>query len=183
MQKDYKVLDGETLQDVSVKLYGSIEYQYLLLNDNNINISTNISGLTLKYNDSLISFVPNNVQANNVISTTQNSVIGVDGQSIFDVAIQTQGTMENVIELMDSNNIDFLTLNSVKSKLIIYYENKIKNRLIYNFMQNLGTSAGSTITHKVGGGSFNGSFNGSYDSTKGNNIIKSFNKSFSNSFK
>jgi len=182
MLKEYKVLNGETIQDVTVKLYGSIDYQFLLISQNNISISTDITDLILKYDDSIITTIPNNIQANNAISTTQNSVLGVEGQSIFDVAIQTQGTMDNVIELMDSNNISFIQLNSVKSKVIIYYENKIKNRLIYNFMQNLGTSAGSTITQNVGGGSFNGSFNGSFDRTRGK-LIKSFNRSFSKSFK
>jgi hypothetical protein len=37
MQKEYKVQKGESLQDVVLKLYGSLEYQSKFIDDNNLN--------------------------------------------------------------------------------------------------------------------------------------------------
>ena len=163
MQNVYKVQYGETLQDVCIKLYGSLEYQTKLMSDNDVNLYDDLTGATLVYDPSIILTLPKAIQSDTTTDTTQLSVIGIDRQSVFDIAVQSHGTLENIVSLLDANGLSFQNMNNVKQKQFIYYTTDIKNYPLYNFMQNLGTSAGSVIndTGKQGG-SFNGSFNLSF---------------------
>ena len=182
MQSVYKVQQGETLQDVTVKLYGSLDYQIKLMSDNGVNLYDDLTGISLIYDTTIITAIPKTIQSNTTIDNTKLNIIGIDRQSIFDIAIQSHGTLENIVALLDYNGHSLNDMNNVKQKKFIYYTTDIKNYPLYNFMQNLGTSAGSVLTNVIAGGSFNGAFDISFDGSNGKNGV-AYNKSFSKSFK
>jgi hypothetical protein len=182
MQSVYKVQNGETLQDVCIKLYGSLEYQTKLMSDNGINLYDDITGESLVYDPTIILTLPKAIQSNTTKDTTQLSVVGIDRQSVFDIAIQSHGSLENIVSLLNSNGLTFSDMNNVKQKEFIYYTTDVKNYPLYNFMQNLGTSAGSVITKIVAGGSFNNAFDLSFDGSNGKTGV-AYNKSFNKAFK
>jgi len=54
MQVGYKIQYGQSIYDVCLMLYGSLDYLFTFLTDNNLTLSsTNITGLTIYYNNTL----------------------------------------------------------------------------------------------------------------------------------
>ena len=105
----YVIKYGESIIDVSVKLYGTptyvfdlIELNPLLLDVNN----TSIVGLEIDYNE--IIFIANEVLTNTDVVTVKNVTIG-DYQSVFDLSLQLYGSVEKVFDVLKLANISDLT--------------------------------------------------------------------------
>ena len=163
MQLEYKVLNGQTIEDVAVLTYGSIDFVSQLITDNNLTFDSDITGLTLIWDNTLTNTIPSSINVNNtIIESDLSSVIGQYGQSFYDVAIHTQATIENVIQLAIDNNISINNLNDIKGLEITYSKSNIKNFAIYNFISNLNTGVSSGLL-TTGKGSFNDSFNISFN--------------------
>jgi len=105
----YKVLDGETIYDVALKLYGSVDYAGTLCVDNNLSLNDNIEGLQLVYDASVK--VNNNVPFNYSAQTERNvpaKFRAMDGMSIWDVCLNTIGGFEGIVDLAKSGGIQII---------------------------------------------------------------------------
>ncbi len=94
--------NDKNIFDVALEVYGDISYAIKLVNDNTINLSTNdITGLNLTFDETIkeTKVIPP-IKPNNT-----KSIFTTDGQSIFDVAILTSGSMDSIFDLIQSNNI------------------------------------------------------------------------------
>jgi len=110
----YVIKYGESLVDVSLKLYGDISYVFDLIKLNPLleNIdNTNIVGLEIVYN--AIEKQPVIVAIKNTKTITKNVTIG-EKQSIFDLSLQIYGSVENAFDVLKKANVE--SLNSVDIK-------------------------------------------------------------------
>lgn len=135
----YKVMEGQTLYDIALMLYGSMESVMDLMLMNGItDINSLPSEITYTVQDNYITRYLNKTvtTASELIETTEYSLQYVDTgsgnnqvykkpdvfrriytvqaeQNIFDIATQLSGTMEGVIEFMLNNGLTFdSTLNA-----------------------------------------------------------------------
>jgi len=105
----YVVKYGETLSDISVKLYGDASYVFELIKWNSTlsNISdVGIEGLNLYYEPIIKSaFKP--VES---VSSVVNKVVTIkENQSIFDISLQIYGTTERVFDVLKLSNKSDIT--------------------------------------------------------------------------
>lgn len=127
----YTIKYGETLLDVSVKLYGDVTYVYNLVkwNSSLTSISdTNIVGLEIYYEPIIkSSFKPVVTD----IKKVEKNVTITDSQTVFDVSLQVYGTIEKAFDLIKLASIDEIgeiELAGVNFSYE-YIENKITNYL------------------------------------------------------
>lgn len=65
---------------------------------------------------------------------TTASINGLDGQSIFDIALMTYGSTEFLIKLLQDSNIDSINTGSVYGYSFTYDKNLISDVAVYNHM-------------------------------------------------
>jgi len=162
MLREIKVQDGQNIEDICVLTYGSTEYLTELLSMNGLTFDSDVTGLTLVWDDSLSYNVPSSIDSGKINTTSSIlSWVGFDGQTMYDVALQTQTTLESIVKLSLDNNISLNSINDVKGRIINYSKLNIKDYALYNFIANIKTGISSSITI-VSGKAFNKSFNMSF---------------------
>lgn len=110
----YMIKYGETLIDVSLKLYGDISYVFELIKLNptleNID-NTNIVGLQIDYN--AVIKQPTIVAIKQPKKIVKNVTIG-ENQNIFDLSLQIYGTVEQAFSVLNITNIDSINDTEIK---------------------------------------------------------------------
>jgi hypothetical protein len=90
---NYKPTEGETIYDVSVKLYGDMTLGLNeLLTTNNITLDTDIVGLNLTYDETATRPFPRQPLVK--IVGTKGSYKSQENQSVYDLSIQLYGSIE-----------------------------------------------------------------------------------------
>jgi len=136
----YKVLNNENIYLLANKLYGSLEYVYNLIIDNDIeDITADLVGTDLYYDESVKASNKQPLELKPILSTNnKRTYIVGQKQSIFDVVMNTTGDYQSLITFAVDNNIADLTdINSVQS--VTYNNNNnafrdwaIKNKVIFS---------------------------------------------------
>lgn len=111
----YTIKYGESLVDVSLKLYGDISYVFDLIKLNPIlqNIdNTAIVGLEIDYNT--IEKQPIIAAIKPVKKVVKNVTI-LDKQNIFDLSLQIYGTIENVFDVLKLSGVESINDNEIKA--------------------------------------------------------------------
>jgi len=122
----YTIKYGESIFDVSTKIYGNINnvFYLILLNPilDNVN-NTNITGLTINYVD-----IPQSrfITKTNEIFKPQKSVTIKENQSIFDVSLQIYGNIEQVFDIVNNSEIDNINETEIKGITYKYDYNNTK---------------------------------------------------------
>lgn len=122
----YTIKYGETLFDVTINIYGKIDYIFNLIELNPIlgNITnTGISGLEINYEPIVVTdFKP--------VSTTSinnnKSVTIKENQSLFDVCLQIFGNIEDVFLIIQNSDVENINDTSIKGIKFNYEYNKTK---------------------------------------------------------
>ena len=90
--------NNQTIYDVSIAIYGTVEPVFNLLEWNNIALNTDLSGLELYYEPIVFNgFKP----VETVDESTKRLVTIKENQSIFDISLQLFGDLESVFKLGD----------------------------------------------------------------------------------
>jgi len=120
----YKIKYGETLIDVSTKLFGDASYTFDLINWNTSLVSiddTNLQGLEIYYEPIVKSgFKP--VVTSDIVPF--KSVTIKQNQSIFDISLQLFGTTERIFEVFYLTRVSSLDDDIIGKKFIYVFENK-----------------------------------------------------------
>jgi len=106
MLKEYKIQTGETIYSIAIKLYGEVSYAIKLANDNNIGLNDSTEGLTFTYDTEikktvLQPLIIQQIKPKNMLQNTNSKF----GQSIFDLALNLTGSLENAVSLANSSNM------------------------------------------------------------------------------
>ena len=120
---------GESIFDVAVKLYGSVDKAWKILDENSTLIAdfnTDLEGITIIYDTAykgtnivpLVTIRPPEVNLAQTYSPT-------DFQSIFDVTLQVYGNLSKVIEIVHNS-----TLNNINTDV------KASDRFNYTLVDN-----------------------------------------------
>jgi len=111
----YTIKTPSDIFSLVMSVYGTLQQSCKLVSDNsglipsfNSDISS-LAGQALQYESTLVktSLPPVSVIPTPPSPVTQYNWTGREGQSIFDVCIQTYGILDNQIKLMNDNNVDF----------------------------------------------------------------------------
>ena len=133
--RDIKVKPGQSIVDLSIQEYGNPEGMLLIIKDNDFNAETDlIAGQTLKIQDS-----PD--FANIVVETINNSgnatsnVVAEFGQSLWDLAVQNYGSIENIMILIQDNNLKKLADTPVLTgdKFLIHTKASVKEKSVMKY--------------------------------------------------
>jgi hypothetical protein len=111
--KNIKALTGQTVSDIAIQEYGSVNAIFKLSADNSVAIdSTFLPGQTIvidtTYSAGSESFDESSVA---VTPKRKSHVIALDNQNIFDICLQEYGTIEAVFAFMQANGITGLNTN------------------------------------------------------------------------
>jgi len=119
MQKEVKVLNGQTIFDIALYCYNDATLVYNLINENSIitDILMNLTGYTLVYTP--IEIVKNEAEQN--VKKINKIVTIKQNQSIFDLSLQYYGTIENVYDLIQSNSyFDSILTDNFNANVLNY---------------------------------------------------------------
>lgn len=119
MQKEVKVLNGQTIFDIALYCYNDATLVYNLINENSIitDILMNLTGYTLVYTP--IEIVKNEAEQN---TKKINKIVTIkQNQSIFDLSLQYYGSIENVYDLIQSNSyLDNILTDNFNANVLNY---------------------------------------------------------------
>lgn len=145
MQKEVKVLNGQTIFDLALYCYNDATLVYNLINENSFitDILMDLTGLTLFYTpiESVKYEAKQNIKVlNKVVTIKQN-------QSLFDLSLQYYGDVENVYNLIQSNTyLDSILSDNFNGNVLNYTSeiNYVNNYYSKNLI-NIGTKPQITI--------------------------------------
>ena len=145
MQKEVKVLNGQTIFDLALYCYNDATLVYNLINENSFitDILMDLTGLTLFYTpiESIKYEAKQNTKVlNKVVTIKQN-------QSLFDLSLQYYGDVENVYSLIQSNTyLDSILSDNFNGNVLNYTSeiNYVNNYYSKNLI-NIGTKPQITI--------------------------------------
>lgn len=119
MQKEVKVLNGQSIFDIALYCYNDATLVYNLINENSIitDINMNLTGLNLVYTPIEIIKYEAKENPNKV-----NKVVTIKKeQSLFDLSLQYYGDVENVYNLIQSNSyLDSILTNNFNANVLNY---------------------------------------------------------------
>lgn len=159
MQLEYKILSNQTLEDVCMITYGSLERLVKLVADNpilylGIDLET-VAGQIIYYDSDYIVSRPTEITVSSVIQPEYiKTYTGIEGQSIYDVCIQLYGSLEKLVTLCNDSNISLTKGDNVKNKQFTYNTKNIEDILLVNYFKTLGTGVGSYSIALAGGKSY-----------------------------
>ena len=120
----YTITYGETLIDVSTKLFGDASYVFNLIGWNSSLVGiddTDLQGIEIYY-EPIIRSGFKSVVTSDIIPL--KSVTIKQGQSIFDLSLQLFGTTERIFEIVDFTGVDGIDSEIVGKSFSYVYENK-----------------------------------------------------------
>jgi hypothetical protein len=119
MQKEVKVLNGQSIFDIALYCYNDATLVYNLINENSIitDINMNLTGLNLVYTPIEIIKYEAKENPNKV-----NKVVTIKKeQSLFDLSLQYYGDVENVYDLIQSNSyLDSILTDNFNANVLNY---------------------------------------------------------------
>jgi hypothetical protein len=169
MPSVYKIQDGDTIFDVAIATYGSLEEVYKLIQDNSTKIVSIDSELDLVAQPNLQlaydeTFVEPESQEDRQVPAVEvkNIYIVKEGQTIFDIALTLYGNVEKAYQIMQDNieSIPYinqkiragtlLTFNTDNADDFVLIDYLIKNNVVMNtyypeFNNGSGFTVGLTI--------------------------------------
>jgi hypothetical protein len=119
MQKEVKVLNGQSIFDIALYCYNDATLVYNLINENSIitDINMNLTGLNLVYTPIEIIKYEAKENPNKV-----NKVVTIKKeQSLFDLSLQYYGAIDNVYNLIQSNSyLDSILTDNFNANVLNY---------------------------------------------------------------
>ncbi len=119
MQKEVKVLNGQTIFDIALYCYNDASLTYNLINENSIitDILMDLTGLNLVYTPIEIiknEAIQNTNKLNKIVTIKQN-------QSVFDLTLQYYGNVESVYDLIQNNSyFDSILTDNFNANILNY---------------------------------------------------------------
>lgn len=123
----YEVRDGESIYDVTVKVYGSVSYCVKLCEDNGIDLDTDISHLVLTYDSTIKNRVNVEFRINTITQPQSKEYFIKEKQSIYDLALMFGYGIERVTEFVEQYGFD--NLDNIYISGVYFDVSKIKTKL------------------------------------------------------
>lgn len=149
MELGYKVKDNQDMFSVSNLLLNGLDNIVfgLVKPSNKSLISTLVPLEVLTYDDAYEIVNVIQIGLNEVSTSTQYKVEGLENQSIFDVCLMNYGNLDNMFKMISDNlNIVSVTDISAAYKTFTLDSNKVNNNYIKNTIVKKGYSFG-TLTY------------------------------------
>ena len=136
---DYKIQAGQTIYDLGISTFGTLENLLQLLIQNpslkNLDYDLNlIATQKIQFSEEYKQKKP----AELILSTQINSDIKTletkKGQSIFDVCLQAYGTLNELSRLLQDNNIYNLNEDDAGRKIINFSKSKVVDNFISDYL-------------------------------------------------
>lgn len=131
---EYRVIKGQSINDVCIAVYGSLERLPQLIIDNSFLNSytyTLQGGELIVYDGNLYKLPPRSITASATIASTLKTKQGESMQNIFDILIQTYGRMDDLLMLMVDSNQNAFGDMSANGKIFTFDESKIEDLIQY----------------------------------------------------
>ena len=122
----YEVKDGESVYDVTVKLYGSVAYCVELCNDNGISLDSDIEHLILTYDAAVKDKVNPEFRINTITQPPNREYFIKERQSVCDLALMFGYGIERVTEFSNLYGWNLDTLDISGQTILV---TKIKTKL------------------------------------------------------
>lgn len=134
--KTISVQYNNTIFDLSLKTYG-IENVFKFIQENafidSINYDFNANpGKTIEYDETFKVPQPKIVLGAQIQSGNSGQFKSSNGQSIFDLCIQTYGSLEFLYQFINENNVGSLLSNDIDERVFTFDKRKIKDNIFYN---------------------------------------------------
>jgi hypothetical protein len=138
------IKDDVTIYDLALQTGYTLDYIYTLIQENSIllNVDTTPPKLnTITYDNS---FVPKNVPQLTLKQNANQSDVGTlqkrDGQSIYDLCLQSYGSLDLVYKLIQDNNLTNIDDTVETGKELSFYISKISDISVYKQFKKYSTS-------------------------------------------
>lgn len=131
MQREYASNYGESIFEVAVKTYGSSEYIFKLIEDNP-SVFENLGSLTITGQVIIWDDAYKISSAGLVAVPVVNDavIVGQWGQSLYDVCLQTYGSLNNLFVLMRDNEISNLNAQLLSQRVFTFDKRLVADNII-----------------------------------------------------
>lgn len=160
----YETKDGQNIYDIVLKTVGRLEDTYALILQNpeisDIGYSFDNKSVTIDFIPPAPTTPPELVPKTNNIPSFY-TIIGREGQSLYDICLMSTNDIGNIYKLMQDNNISNLNQANLLGKPFTFEVANIKDITVYNYFTQKSTviNTGEKINT---GKSFDKSFDKSY---------------------
>jgi hypothetical protein len=152
MLKEYKIQDGETIFDIVLATYGTLDYTYKLISENSLagdvfylqSIDADLSTATkrtLRF-DSAFEAQEDVYTTKENINPPDYSYLIQEGQSLFDVAIMVYGDVSKVIQIIQDHkrSISQLPIENVNQSVlagirITYDPSMVEDKVLVEYLR------------------------------------------------
>lgn len=143
----YLVKSEDTIYDVALRTYG-LDSVYKLVQDNDlVDIASLTAMQNIDFDETFIVALPPVVQAKATVKESNiKTIIGRDGQTIYDICLMVYGSLENLYKLLIDSKIDSpntgslfnysLTFDTEKQVDSMLYKHLNINKIVYNTSTN-----------------------------------------------
>ena len=159
---------GQSIYDLMLATYGSLELTYKLIQEN-----SNITSLDfdfdanpneiIEYDNTYVVVIPVQLKRNAIIvEVSEGSISTVDRQTLFDLCLMSYGNLENLYKLIVDNSISTVDEVNLNGRVLIFEKTFINDNILYNWVNKYSVimCTGDGIDSND---SYNGSFNISFN--------------------
>lgn len=151
MVKGHKVLENQNIFDVANITLGGFDNIYVGLIQQNSNITSidfdlnTIATENINFDDLYFSSSTIQLQLNVPKQATQKQYVGLENQSIYDMALMKYGSLENIYDLIQKNNLISINEIDVAFKNLIFEDTKVVNLSLTKSITKKGYSFGTVV--------------------------------------
>ena len=156
MLQEIKIQSGQSIYDVSINELNGLDnlLQLLIQNKNITNLDfdlKNIATENIKYDDIYIEKKQAELTLTTSISSTIQNIKTLQGQSIYDICLQSYGSLDLMNKLLKDNNIYNLDSTDISMRNINFDETKVIDKYIldYIYKNKINYSTGINLNMKV----------------------------------
>lgn len=151
MEKDLKIQENQSIYDIANAKLGGFDNIYLglialnpVLTSIDLDLNT-IASQTIKYDDLYYSNPTLQIQLNVTAPTNNYNYKALENQSIYDIALMKYGGLENIYDLIQSNDLFSINNTDISGKTFIFDKTKILNETLTKSISKKGYSFGSLV--------------------------------------
>ena len=103
--KKYKIRANETIEDVTAKLYGSLDYQTKLANDNSLSYAQDLTGITVFYDETIAKKEDNSI--NSVVFASQVFAhVSRFRQTSLDLCLMYRQSLDDYVDFIQESGVN-----------------------------------------------------------------------------
>ena len=163
-----QVKNGQTIYDLLLITYGSLELTYKLIaeNENITSIDFDFDSNpneVVSWDKSYVVSIPGQLERSaTIVENNTGTIESADRQTVYDLCLMTYGSIDTLYKLITDNSINTVDDTSLSGLLLTFDKTQVTDNIMLNYINKYGIvmCTGDSVDEV---NSYNGSFNLSFN--------------------